>query len=75
MGWLDPTHLMFLLVALAIVAALSLHVASVVAQAKRRRSRRFFVVGFSAGWVAATVFSAKRRRKTLHALMHYARRA
>ena len=63
MGWLEPTHLMFVLVSIAIVAALCLHIASVIAQAKRRRARRFFVLGFSAGWVAASIFGGKRRRR------------
>ena len=55
MGWLDPTHLMILLVAIAVTAALSLHVASAVARAKRRRRRRSFLLGMSVGWTAARI--------------------
>ena len=76
MGWLEPTHLMILLVAIAVVAAIWIHTASVIAQAKRRRARRFFVLGFSAGWTAATIFGGRRRRpKTLQALVQHVKRA
>lgn len=75
MGWLEPTHLMIVLVAIAIVAAIWIHTASVIAQAKKRRARRFFVLGFSVGWTAATVFGGRRRRpKTLQALVQQAKR-
>lgn len=75
MGWLEPTHLMILLVAIAIVAAIWIHTASVIAQARKRRARRFFVLGFSAGWMAATIFGGRRRRpKTVQALIQQAKR-
>jgi hypothetical protein len=54
-AWLDPTHLMILLVAIAIAAALWLHVASAVSRAKRRRARRSFLLGMSVGWTAARI--------------------
>lgn len=74
MEWLEPSHLMVVLVAVALVAALCLHTASVVAEARRRRSRRVFALGFSAGWMAARIFGG-RRPLGLRALANHAKRA
>lgn len=74
MEWLEPSHLMVVLVAVALIAALGLQAASVVAEAKRRRSRRLFALGFSAGWMAARIFGG-RRPKALRLLAQHAKRA
>lgn len=69
MGWLDPTHLMVVLVAISVVAALWLHIASAIKEARRKRSRRFFALGFSVGWTAATLFGRRNQPKSLRTLM------
>lgn len=61
MEWVDPTHMMILLVVLAVGAALWLHTASALARARRRRrDRRIFAVGFATGWVTARFLPRRR---------------
>lgn len=62
MEWVDPTHMMVLLVVLAAAAALWFQTATAVSRARRRRrDRRIFAVGFTTGWVAARVLRGHRR--------------
>jgi hypothetical protein len=65
-GWIEPSHVLFLPIVLAAAAALWLYTASAVKQARqRRRVRRSFVLGFAAGWTVATVVHGKRRLPAL----------
>lgn len=60
MEWVDPTHMMVLLVVLAVTAAMWFQTATAVSRARRRRrDRRIFAVGFTAGWMAARVLRGR----------------
>ena len=65
MGSLGPTALIAALLAVAIVAAISGFIASVLARRNKRRARGIFVVGFACGLMAGTVL---RRRRWLNIL-------
>ena len=65
MGSLGPTAPIAVLLAVAIVAAISGFIASVLARRNKRRARGIFVVGFACGLVAGTVL---RRRRWLNIL-------
>jgi uncharacterized membrane protein YeaQ/YmgE (transglycosylase-associated protein family) len=73
MGSLGPTHLIALLVAVAIIAAICGFIASAVARRNKRRARGFFLVGFFCGLMAGAILRG--RRRGLHALGALARRA
>ncbi len=66
MGLLGPTHLISLLLAVAIIAATCGFIASSVAPRKKRRPRGFFVLGFFCGLIACPIL--RRRRRGLNAL-------
>ena len=70
MEWVDPTHMMVLLVGIAVVAAVWLQTASTIQRARRRkrRDRRMFALGFSAGWLTATVLPRRRQPRALRAV-------
>src|ERR1700732_3929172 len=57
---LGPTHLIALLLAVAIIAALCGFIASAVARRNKRRARRFFLVGFVCGLMAGQVLGGRR---------------
>ena len=59
MGSLEPTHLISLLVAVAIIAAICGFIASAVRN--KRRARRFFLLGFFCGWMAGGILRGRRR--------------
>jgi uncharacterized membrane protein YeaQ/YmgE (transglycosylase-associated protein family) len=61
MGSLGPTHLIALLLAVAIIAALCGFIASAVARGNKRRARRFFLVGFVCGLMAGAILRGRRR--------------
>jgi len=73
MGSLEPTHLIALLVAVAIIAAMCGFIASAVARRNKRRVRGFFLLGFFCGLMAGAILRG--RRRGLHALGAVARRA
>ncbi len=73
MGSVGPTHLAFLLLAVAIIAATCGFVASTVARRNKRRARGFFVLGFLCGFMASPIL--RRRRRGLNALGAVARLA
>jgi hypothetical protein len=68
MGTLGPTHLIALLLAVAIIAAF---IASAVAHRNKRRARRFFLVGFVCGLMTGAILRGRRRH--LNALAALAR--
>ena len=72
MGSLGPTHLISLLLAVAIIAATCGFIASAVARRNKRRARGFFVLGFFCGLIAGPIL--RRRRRGLNALGAVARR-
>lgn len=55
MGSLGPTQLLCLLLAVAIIAATSGFIASVVMRRNKRRARGFFVLGFMSGLMAGAI--------------------
>jgi uncharacterized membrane protein YeaQ/YmgE (transglycosylase-associated protein family) len=61
MGSLGPTHLIALLVAVAVVAAMGGYVASAVVRRNKRRARGFFLLGFVCGWMAGPILRGTRR--------------
>jgi hypothetical protein len=71
MGSLGATHLISLLLAVAIIAATCGFIASAVARRNQRRARRFFLLGFFCGLVAGAIL--RRRRRGLNALGAVAR--
>jgi len=71
MGSLGPTHLICLLLAVAIIAATCGFIASAVARRNKRRARGFFVLGFFCGFIAGPIL--RRRRRGLNALGAVAR--
>jgi hypothetical protein len=71
MGSLGPTHLICLLLAVAIIAATCGFISSAVARRNQRRARGFFVLGFFCGFIAGPIL--RRRRRGLNALGAVAR--
>jgi hypothetical protein len=61
MGSLEPTHLIALLVAVAIIAAMCGFIASAVARRNKRRARGFFLLGFFCGLMAGAILRGRRR--------------
>ena len=61
MGSLGPTHLISLLLVVAIIAATYGLFASAVARRNRRRARGFFVLGFFCGFMLCTSLRGRRR--------------
>jgi uncharacterized membrane protein YeaQ/YmgE (transglycosylase-associated protein family) len=61
MGSLEPTHLIALLVAVAIIAAICGFFASAVARRNKRRARGFFLLGFICGLMAGATLRGRRR--------------
>ena len=71
MGSLGPTHLISLLLAVAIIAATCGFIASAVMRRNKRRARGFFLLGFLCGLMAGAILP--RRRRGLNALGAVAR--
>jgi|SRR5271157_1814813 len=61
MGLLGPTHLIALLLAVAIIAAICGFIASAVARRNRRRARGFFLLGFFCGLMTGAILRGRRR--------------
>jgi uncharacterized membrane protein YeaQ/YmgE (transglycosylase-associated protein family) len=61
MGSLGPTHLISLLLAVAIIAATCGFIASAVARRNKRRTRGVFLLGFFCGWMAGSILRGRRR--------------
>ena len=61
MGSLEPTHLIALLVVVAIIAAICGFIASAVARRNKRRARGFFHLGFFCGLMAGAILRGRRR--------------
>jgi uncharacterized membrane protein YfcA len=72
MGSLGPTHLTLLLVAV-ILATVGGFVGSAVVVRRKRRARRYFLLGFACGFIAG--LTLHRRRRVLNDLTAVARRA
>lgn len=71
MGSLGPTHLVSLLLAVAIVSATCGFVGSAVSRRNKRRARGFFFLGFFCGFVAGPVLRISRRSlNALRAVVH-----
>ena len=71
MGSLEPTHLIFVLFAVAIIGAICGFIASAVARRNKRRARGFFLLGFFCGLMAGAI--QRGRRRGLNALGAVAR--
>jgi uncharacterized membrane protein YeaQ/YmgE (transglycosylase-associated protein family) len=71
MGSVGPTHLISLLLAVAINAAICGFIASAVLRRKRRRARGLFLLGFLCGFIANPIL--RRRRRGLNMLGAVAR--
>src|SRR3954462_5075973 len=65
MGSLGPTHLTLLLGAVILATAVGL-VGSAVARRRKRRARRYFLLGFTCGFIAGVIL--QRRRRVLNGL-------
>ena len=61
MGSLGPTHLISLLLAVAIIAATCGFIASAVVRRNKRRARGFFLLGFFCGLMAGAILRGRRR--------------
>jgi uncharacterized membrane protein YeaQ/YmgE (transglycosylase-associated protein family) len=61
MGSFGPTHLISLLLAVAIIAAIAGFIASAVAQRNNRRARGVFLLGFFCGLMAGAIRRGRRR--------------
>jgi len=61
MGSLGSIHLIFLLVAVAIIATTCGFIASAVVRRNRRRARGFFLLGFLCGLTAGAILPGRRR--------------
>lgn len=72
MGSLGPTYLVFLLLAVAIVAAVCGFIASIAVRRNERRARGYLLVGFCCGLLAGGIL--RRRRRGLNALRTIMRR-
>ena len=66
MGSVGPTHLISLLLAVAIIAAICGFIASAVVRRNNRRARGFFLLGFLCGFIASPIL--RRRRRGLNVL-------
>jgi hypothetical protein len=64
MGSLGPTHLIALLLAVAIAASITGFIASAAMQRKKRYARRLVAFGFVCGLMAGAVLRSRRRRLT-----------
>ena len=64
MGSLGPTLLIFLLLAVAIIAAIGGFIASAVARRNKRRLRGFFLFGFFCGFLTGAIAGRRRRGRT-----------
>jgi hypothetical protein len=64
MGSLGPTHLIALLLAVAIAASTTGFIASAAMQRKKRHARRFLAVGFLCGLMAGAILRSRRRGLT-----------
>jgi hypothetical protein len=73
MGSLGTTHLISLLIAVAITATTCRFITSAVERRNKRCARRFFLLGFFCGWTTGAVLRG--RRRGLKALRAAARRA
>ncbi len=71
MGLLGPTHLISLLLAVAIIAATCGFIASAVVRRNKRRAHSLFLLGFVCGLIAGPIL--RRRRRGLNALATVAR--
>lgn len=72
MGSLGPTHLIFLLLAVATVAAVCGFIASTVVRRNKRRARGYLLVGFCCGLLAGGILRRRRRGlKGLGAIMRW----
>lgn len=63
MGWLGPTHLIYLLLATAVIGTMFGFVALAVTWRNRRRARRFFLLGFSCGLVTGAFLARLHRAR------------
>jgi hypothetical protein len=70
MGSLGPTHLIALLLAVAIIASIGGFIASAATRRNRRRARGWFILGFFCGLMAGT--KLRGRRSGLNALAGFA---
>jgi uncharacterized membrane protein YeaQ/YmgE (transglycosylase-associated protein family) len=61
MGSLGPTHLISLLLAVAVIAAACGFIASAVVRRNKRRARGFFLLGFFCGLMAGAILRGRRR--------------
>ena len=61
MGSLRPTHLISLLLTVAIIAATCGFIASAIARRNDRRARGFFLLGFFCGLMAAAILHKRHR--------------
>jgi uncharacterized membrane protein YeaQ/YmgE (transglycosylase-associated protein family) len=61
MGSLEPTHLISLLLAISIIAAICGFIASAVVWRNKRRARRSFLLGFFCGWMAGGILRGRHR--------------
>lgn len=61
MGSLGPTHLISLLLAVAIISATCGFFASAVVWRNKRRARRLFRLGFFCGFMAGAILRGRRR--------------
>src|ERR1700739_5050856 len=61
MGSLEPTHLISLLLAIAIIAAMCGFIASAVVRRNKRRARWFYLLGFFCGWMAGGILRGRHR--------------
>ncbi|MDT5087274.1 MAG: hypothetical protein QOE52_2031 [Mycobacterium sp.] len=61
MGSPGPTHLISLLLAVAIIAATCGFIASAVMRRNKRRARGFFLLGFVCGLMAGAILHGRRR--------------
>ena len=61
MGSIGPTHLISLLIALAIIAAICGFLATAVVRRNKRRTRGFFLLGFFCGLMAGAILHGRRR--------------
>jgi hypothetical protein len=68
MGSLGPTHLIALLLAVAIVASTAGFVASAARRRNKRRARGWFIVGFVCGLMAGTKLRGRRGGRNVLAL-------
>jgi hypothetical protein len=73
MGSLGPTHLISLLLVVAIIAATGGFIASAVVRRNKRRARGSFLLGFFCGLMAGVIL--RTRRRGLNALAAVARYA